>query len=167
MHSDAFLLTPSFTISLKCFLDNTPAFSKINPGWKPVFGPFLKKNFFFTNFYKKCYCAIFLQHFMLEYVETCHVFVLNRVDRRNNVDNQKEFVTTNIKTWLWSISWPRLAHTASFKNDTNRESKNLELRNTWNNVRLFPLLDKIFRQGWPWHYNRPYIVCIEFYVHIQ
>ena len=27
----------------KCFLDNIPAFSEINPGWKSVFGPFLKK----------------------------------------------------------------------------------------------------------------------------
>ena len=44
MHSDAFLLTPSFTVSLKCFLDNTPAFSKINPRWESAFGPFFKKS---------------------------------------------------------------------------------------------------------------------------
>ena len=37
-----FLLTPSFSVSLKCFLDNTPAFSKSNPGWKSVFRSFLK-----------------------------------------------------------------------------------------------------------------------------
>ena len=43
MHSDAFFLSPSFTVRLKCFLDNTPAFSKINPEWKSVFRPFLKK----------------------------------------------------------------------------------------------------------------------------
>ena len=36
MHSDTFLLTPSVTICMKCFLDNTTAFSKINPGWKHV-----------------------------------------------------------------------------------------------------------------------------------
>ena len=29
MHSDAFLLTPSFSVSLKCFLDNYPTISKI------------------------------------------------------------------------------------------------------------------------------------------
>ena len=43
MYSNVFLLTPSFTIRLKCLLDNTPAFSKINPGLKSVFGPFLEK----------------------------------------------------------------------------------------------------------------------------
>ena len=43
MHSNAFLLTPSFTIRLKCLLADTPAFSKINPGWKSVFWFFLEK----------------------------------------------------------------------------------------------------------------------------
>ena len=31
MYSDIFLLTSSFAICLKCFLNNIPAFSKINP----------------------------------------------------------------------------------------------------------------------------------------
>ena len=44
MHSDTFLLTPSFTVSLECFLDNTPALCKIIPGWKSVFGSFLKND---------------------------------------------------------------------------------------------------------------------------
>ena len=43
MHSDAFLFGPTFTICLKCILDNIPAFSKINPGWKSIFRPFLKE----------------------------------------------------------------------------------------------------------------------------
>ena len=43
MHSDAFLFGPTFTIRLKCILDNIPALSKINPGWKSVFRPFLKE----------------------------------------------------------------------------------------------------------------------------
>ena len=32
MHSDAFFFGPTFTICLKCILDNIPEFSKINPG---------------------------------------------------------------------------------------------------------------------------------------
>ena len=36
-------LHPRFAICLKRFLDNTPAFSKINPGWKSVLRPLLKK----------------------------------------------------------------------------------------------------------------------------
>ena len=43
MHADAFLFTPSFAICLNCFLENTLAFGKINPGWKSVFRPLLKK----------------------------------------------------------------------------------------------------------------------------
>ena len=44
MHSDAFLFTPSFAVYLKSFLDNTPAFSIIIPGWKSVFRPLLKSD---------------------------------------------------------------------------------------------------------------------------
>ena len=43
MHFDAFLFGPTFTVCLKCILDNIPAFSKINPGWKSIFRPFLKE----------------------------------------------------------------------------------------------------------------------------
>ena len=42
MHSDAFLFGLAFTIRLKCILDNIPALSKINPGWKSIFRTFLK-----------------------------------------------------------------------------------------------------------------------------
>ena len=43
MQSEAFLLRPTFTIRLKCILDNISAFSKINPGWKSILRPFLKE----------------------------------------------------------------------------------------------------------------------------
>ena len=43
MHSDAFLSGPTFTVCLKCILDNIPAFSKINPGRKSIFRPFFKE----------------------------------------------------------------------------------------------------------------------------
>ena len=42
MHSDAFLFGPTFTICLKCILDNIPEFGEINPGWKSIF--FLKSD---------------------------------------------------------------------------------------------------------------------------
>ena len=44
MHSNVCLLTPSFTIRLKCLLDNTLAFSKINPVWTSVFESFSKSD---------------------------------------------------------------------------------------------------------------------------
>ena len=43
MYSNAFLFGPAFTICLKCILDNIPAFSKLNPGWKSILRPFLKE----------------------------------------------------------------------------------------------------------------------------
>ena len=43
MHSDAFRFSLSFTIRLKCYGDNTPAFSKISLGWNSVYRPLLKK----------------------------------------------------------------------------------------------------------------------------
>ena len=37
MHSDAFLFRPTFTICLKCILDNIPAFSKAKEKYRGVF----------------------------------------------------------------------------------------------------------------------------------
>ena len=44
MYSNVFLLTPSFTIRLKCLLDNIPAFSKSILDGSLYLGPFSKSD---------------------------------------------------------------------------------------------------------------------------
>ena len=78
MHSDAFLFTPSFTKHLKCFLDNTPAFSKIKS--------LLLKHLAFIqaydhHFYKPCrisFCLSYL-YILTTKKKTCPWMLKNMV----------------------------------------------------------------------------------------